>query len=790
MRTDPFIITLTGSSGCGKTYITDRILSLEKILKKENISFEPKRHWKYVTRPYRETEIIDKNKGNEIDVRSVKFIPEDCEFVYSTYGDEYGFKKSDLQNYLDRGESPIIVINDVRVIEELKEEFPNQVLSLFLFREIIPDVETHKKAGSERGGVSESKIISRFEKAIALYRVFIENIFLFDRVVLNVPYIGEGNIGEIQAEGVIRGVIDGGISLNKKITKTPQLFIVSGNAQSGKDDIIRAAKKLGKLQTDILIKFTNRWEENGDDGEIICKYKPKLFLLEQFEQDYLSELSNLEKEFSFENYKKRNKQILQIEYKSKKDKFKDEEEFLRVRFETEKLQKENSIKTGTTRFWEALQKEIEEKQTPLSEDSYNEIRDKYFERNFEYFDLDKLAKEKVTDYQRERSKIKTFNPKGENNSGLIQYKGKDIVLYENNKKLYGNPIFYGYEIGNIAKEWKNRDKHLVLTASLPNMFKICREQLGSENVITAFTYSQVSAEEHEKHSDKVVGSAKLQEYDDILRYAHHIADFDYALIFAETSVVNNTGNQKDELVDQMFRLFRVYNPDKNEKKIEHKNKLFVLSGASGSGKSTLLFEIVKNGLCQQAPKYSNRENRVLDDLIHIKEDVLKNTCDIVYERYNIFYGINTKEIKECLKNDNQVVVISDIKATKKLKEHLGDDSLIVFIYLQDLSIDNLLKERHKLNLEENERKELASEILSKNKNWFTSIDENIQKKIKKSFSNDNKKLQEFIKRCDTWIDLDIDYINNKKLFTDTIRGETVEELYDKFENQIFRKYTK
>jgi guanylate kinase len=191
MRIAPFIITLTGSSGCGKTHFTNKIIEFGEKLKSEGIQFVPKRHWKYVTRPYRETEIIEqliKNKDSDnwtIDVKSVKTIPEDCDFIYRTYGDEYGCKKKDLQKYLNNGESPIIVINDVRVVEELKHKFPNQVLSLFLFREIIPDVKTHQKAGESRGGVSENKIFSRFERAVELYRIFIENIFIFDRVILD-----------------------------------------------------------------------------------------------------------------------------------------------------------------------------------------------------------------------------------------------------------------------------------------------------------------------------------------------------------------------------------------------------------------------------------------------------------------------------------------------------------------------------------------------------------------------------------------------------------------------------
>jgi uridine kinase len=96
MRMSPFIITLTGSSGCGKTYITDLIIDFGKELNKRDIQFNPIRHWKYVTRSYRETEMVDILNHKDVDVNSVKNIPEDCEFVYRTYGDEYGFKKKRL----------------------------------------------------------------------------------------------------------------------------------------------------------------------------------------------------------------------------------------------------------------------------------------------------------------------------------------------------------------------------------------------------------------------------------------------------------------------------------------------------------------------------------------------------------------------------------------------------------------------------------------------------------------------------------------------------------------------
>jgi len=237
------------------------------------------------------------------------------------------------------------------------------------------------------------------------------------------------------------------------------------------------------------------------------------------------------------------------------------------------LSNKNKIKTGHERFWIDLKKNIGKNQIPIKDNPikkelpkevYQKILFKYFESNPKYIDLEEIAKQNMELYKKEIEKIdQRIKVKKENNSGCLQHEGKPFVLYENNEKLYGNPMYYGYEIDKYIEKLRNGNKHIILTASLPNMFRICKENFEKENVITAYTYSQISQEEHAKHSDKVTGAAKLREYDDILRYAYHIADFDYALIFAETSVVNKSGNQKDELVDQMFRLFRVYNKENN-----------------------------------------------------------------------------------------------------------------------------------------------------------------------------------------------------------------------------------
>jgi hypothetical protein len=213
------------------------------------------------------------------------------------------------------------------------------------------------------------------------------------------------------------------------------------------------------------------------------------------------------------------------------------------------------------------------------------------------------------------------------------------------------------------------------------------------------------------------------------------------------------------------------------------NKLFVLSGASGSGKSSLLLKIVEEGLCELAPKYSNRKKRdAEDDIIYI-DDLKNHSCDVVYERYNNIYGINTSEIEERLRKKNQIVVISDIDSIKKIRNRFANGISVIFVYLQDFCIDNLLKGRYKLNLDDEEITALGSHILesckTKNSQGFISLDKGIRHKIRNSFSNDSI-FQEFVKRYESWIKIDKDYEENKELFTAFIQGKTVDELFKRF----------
>lgn len=200
------IITLTGPSMCGKSRVIRQLEILSSIAKYKN-RFEVVKVPKYTTRPFRQNEIDAINLGNNKDLDVLPVIgkfnehdnttPEDlkilkfnafkklgCDLVYEQYGHRYGIKLSDLYNYIRLGKSPVVILNDVRAIEDIKNLLGKQCISLFIFRD-VPNLERFEMEGEKRNDTKET-ILTRYEKATAIYRIYIENIALFDKMILNV----------------------------------------------------------------------------------------------------------------------------------------------------------------------------------------------------------------------------------------------------------------------------------------------------------------------------------------------------------------------------------------------------------------------------------------------------------------------------------------------------------------------------------------------------------------------------------------------------------------------------
>lgn len=170
------IITLTGPAHCGKSTIGQMFMDYKDSF------FIPKNIPKYTTRSPR---------VNDEDVICVDKIPKKCDVVYEQYGVRYGIQLESLYKSLESGETPIIVVNDIRAVEDIKTALGSLVVSIFLYRKaaLYEDFYQEEKERASEGSIDkeiEKTAQTRYEKAQAIYRIYIENIQLFDKVILNV----------------------------------------------------------------------------------------------------------------------------------------------------------------------------------------------------------------------------------------------------------------------------------------------------------------------------------------------------------------------------------------------------------------------------------------------------------------------------------------------------------------------------------------------------------------------------------------------------------------------------
>jgi guanylate kinase len=172
------IITLTGQSQCGKSTV------INLFMESENEFFRPERIKKYTTR---------KGRANDEDVICKSEIPPNCDILYEQYGNLYGLDSDMFYKMLRQGKTSIVVINDIRAIEDLRSIFGDLIISLFLYRKPadLNEFEKEEKERVKETKGEKDKIIAdiaktRYEKAQAISRIYIENIQMFDHVILNI----------------------------------------------------------------------------------------------------------------------------------------------------------------------------------------------------------------------------------------------------------------------------------------------------------------------------------------------------------------------------------------------------------------------------------------------------------------------------------------------------------------------------------------------------------------------------------------------------------------------------
>ena len=527
MERESFIITLTGPSQSGKSLVMRKILCLESTLQREDIDFFPKIVPKYTTRLYRSEESSLMKQGKAVDVISVPKLPDNCDLIYQTYGVLYGIATEDLKAILDQKRIPIIVINDIRAVEELKKEFPGRVLSLFLFRK-IPELEDFKEEAKNRGNVTENEIRSRYEKAIAIYRVFIENIALFDRIILNAKEYEEeeldSTIIDAQLSNLIKETIKGNIIRKGSIKKAPRVFVIAGNAASGKDEIVRAIMTMGKLQAKVIPKYTMRNQEPNDGNEMICKNRLRREVIEEAESRCKKERKQMEEE------------LLLLE--------KNFPEPYAVTVADFRQKILHSVSTGTQLVWKMVgDKAKEDEEWPEGEeDSKNRtIQDMFFELNPDYIDLKYLSEngEELFSYEEVR---------------LVLFHEKRFIIYGNGDKLYG------CDVTTLKQELETGSKHFILVASQVGVVEALKYLIGDEERIKfVYSHSEISVDEFKKNASDLYKKQKIEKFkEEIEKYAKYVAYYQHVTIYAKSELTYEQTNKEEELVDQMFRLLRAY----------------------------------------------------------------------------------------------------------------------------------------------------------------------------------------------------------------------------------------
>ncbi|MBL4941863.1 MAG: hypothetical protein JKY81_09390 [Colwellia sp.] len=195
----PKLITLTGPSQAGKS------TAIQLFKEHKRIGYNPVSIPKYSTRDPRDDDSPE-------EILTCSEIPSSCNLVYQQYDVRYGIDSKSITEALSKGQSPIIVINDVRTISEIRRIFGEISTTVFIYRE-PPSYDTHKLVSDTRGVADQNIINKRLKKAESIYRIYIENIYLFDHVIVNSKDVA-------QLDHQISSIID---TLSKSSTK--RIFI-------------------------------------------------------------------------------------------------------------------------------------------------------------------------------------------------------------------------------------------------------------------------------------------------------------------------------------------------------------------------------------------------------------------------------------------------------------------------------------------------------------------------------------------------------------------------------------
>jgi len=169
------IITFSGVSCSGKTTIVN--------LLKARKQFPVDILQKVTTRESRLNESMEILCVKTIDYKKY-------DIIYHQYGVRYGLSSETIWRSLRNGKYVLAIINDMRAIGDIKEAFGNLAVPCYLYRDISPGAlrQMIKKRLLDSSTETDEKdeIQLRIDKLPVMFQKYVENITLFDHIILNV----------------------------------------------------------------------------------------------------------------------------------------------------------------------------------------------------------------------------------------------------------------------------------------------------------------------------------------------------------------------------------------------------------------------------------------------------------------------------------------------------------------------------------------------------------------------------------------------------------------------------
>lgn len=246
---------ISGASGSGKTILLNLI--------QNKTNFKAVVAPKYSTRPERKGEFDDIKHVDQIN-------DEEYTFVYPMNDKIYGIKAKEIMDFLGQGYNVFIILSDLRIVEEVIKFFGGLAVSLYVYRNLSATqlkkvLQEREKARDIKQGDSVPFAKQRQIRLNRLYlmqRQYVDNITLFDHVILNTRKPQD----MLQQVTNIVGAYEKEII--HKDMKGPVIFLIAAASGAGKRTLMSAICDLGRRKISVVKKATTRTIHDNDGPEI------------------------------------------------------------------------------------------------------------------------------------------------------------------------------------------------------------------------------------------------------------------------------------------------------------------------------------------------------------------------------------------------------------------------------------------------------------------------------------------------------------------------------------------